>query len=304
MFDIIIIGGGMAGMTASLYALRNNKSVLIIEKETIGGQITMSPKVENYPTIEQISGSELADKLFEQVSSLGAQIEVENVLSIEKVGDNFKVKTDYAEREARAVIIATGASARKLGIKNEDDLIGKGVYYCALCDGPFYAGKEVSLIGDANSALQYALMLADYCKKVHIFTLFDHFFGEENLIEAVKNNPKIDVRHNCESKAFVGEEQLTAIVFKDITTGAEFTHQTEAVFVAIGQAPHNENFANLVELDKNGYIVANDKCETKTSGVFVAGDTRVKSVRQVATAIGDGATAGTSAVKYLMSKKA
>ena len=298
MLDLIVIGGGMAGMTAALYALRNNKKVLVLEKDTIGGQISMSPKVQNYPTIQEISGAELSDKLFEQITNLGVQFEIEDVQKVEKIDNKFVVTTDFGEHEAKSVIIASGVTPRKLGIENEDKFVGHGIYFCALCDGPFFAGKDVTVIGDANSAMQYALMLAGYCKKVTMITLFDKFFGEIALQEAVKRTPNIEIIHESKSIKLDGDEHLKSITFER-PDGSTFVHETEAAFVAIGQIPNNSKFKDLVNLDKYGYIVADDKCATKTPGLFVAGDCRVKAVRQVATAIGDGAIAATSAVTYL-----
>ena len=300
MLDIIIIGGGMAGMTASLYALRNNKKVLILEKESVGGQIAKSPKVENYPTKKEISGTELADEVFEQITELGVQFELENVLEIKKENNVFYVKTDYNTYEAKSVIIATGAKPRTLNLENEEKLVGHGVYYCAICDGPFFSGQEVTLIGDANSAMQYAIMLSSYCSKVHIFTLFDKFFGEKSLQDIILSTPNIEITHSVSAIKLNGEENLESIIFKK-ADGQTFEHKTNALFVAIGQVPDNKVFEKLVDLDKNGYIISDEKCMTKTPGLFVAGDCRTKEIRQVTTAIGDGAVAATNACKYLTS---
>ena len=300
MLDTIIVGGGMAGMTAALYCLRNNKKVLVIEKETIGGQISMSPKVENYPTIQQISGTELADLTFEQISNLGVQFEIETVEKIDKKDNVFTVKTNYNTYKSKSVILATGASPRRLGLKNEEKFIGHGIYFCAICDGPFFANKDVTVIGDANSAMQYALMLAGYCKTVTIITLFDKFFGEQNLKDAILKTSNIKIMHECKSISLDGDDELKSITFEK-PDGTTFVHETNAAFVAIGQKPDNTFVQNLVEIDKAGYIVADEKCKTKTDGLFVAGDCRTKEIRQVATAVGDGATAATNACKYLNS---
>lgn len=300
MLDTIIVGGGMAGMTAALYCLRSNKKVLVIEKETIGGQISMSPKVENYPTIQQISGTELADLTFEQISNLGVQFEIETVEKIEKENNIFTVTTNYNTYKAKSVILATGASPRKLGLKSEETFIGHGIYYCAICDGPFFAGKDVTVIGDANSAMQYALMLAGYCKSVTMITLFDKFFGEQNLIDAIRKTKNITVIHNSKSVSLDGDDNLRSITFEK-PDGTTFIHETNAVFVAIGQMPDNKFVKNLVDIDKIGYIVADEKCMTKTEGLFVAGDCRTKEIRQVATAVGDGAISATNVCKYLNS---
>lgn len=303
MFDIIIIGGGVAGMTSALYSLRNNKSVLILEKESIGGQIAKSPQVENFPTVKKISGEELSFNLFEQINELGVKFELEDVEKVEKIDNIFHVKTNYNNYEAKSVIIATGASPRKLNISGEDKLLGHGVFYCAICDGPFYSGKDVTLIGDANSALQYALMLSQYCNKVTIFTMFDKFFGEQTIIDEVRKTPNIEVKKGCyKAYEFVGEKELEKILFeKDDSEKIEY--QTNAVFVAIGQVPNNEVFKNLVDLDKNGYIIADENCRTNVDGLFVAGDCRTKKTRQVTTAMSDGAVAGMSASMFVNSQK-
>lgn len=301
MTDIIIVGGGMAGMTAGLYALRNNRTVKIIERESFGGQIARSPKVENYPTEKSISGVELSDKLFEQITELGAEYEVEDVINIEKKGNIFRVVTNYHTFECKSVIVASGVKPRMLNIENEDKFLGKGVYYCAICDGPFYEGKDVTLIGDANSALQYALMLAGYCKSVHICTLFDKFFGEKVLQDAVLNTPNIIVSHNLSAQKFNGGDRLESITFKNTITNEIVEEPTNAVFVAIGQVPDNNAFGGLVDIDKAGYIISDESCKTKTAGLFVAGDCRTKAIRQVATAVSDGAIAGTNASLYISS---
>ncbi|MEG2159549.1 MAG: FAD-dependent oxidoreductase, partial [Clostridia bacterium] len=177
MFDVIIIGAGPAGLTSALYCLRSGKSTLILEKETIGGQISLSPRVENFPSIKAISGSEFSDRLFEQVTQLGAEFELDRVTNLVKDKDVFEVTTEYSKYEAKSVIIATGVQHRHIGVEGEDELVGKGVSYCAVCDGAFYKGEEVALIGDANSALQYALLLSNYCNRVTVCTLFDSFFA-------------------------------------------------------------------------------------------------------------------------------
>lgn len=302
MFDVTIIGSGVAGMTAALYALRSNKSVLVIEKESYGGQIAKSPRVENYPTKKSISGSDLVDEIFDQISDLGVTFELEDVESVNKIDNHFVVKTNYNQYESKSVIIANGVKARKLGLDNEEKLLGNGVFYCAICDGPFYAGQDVVLVGDGNSAMQYALMLADYCSKVTMVTMFDKFFGEYALEESIRNNPKIEVIPNAVACKLNGEDKLQSVTFKR-QDDSEFELNTNALFVAIGQVPDNSKFQNVVDLDNAGYIVANESCQTRTEGLFVAGDCRVKAVRQVATAIGDGAVAGTSAVNYINSHK-
>ena len=302
MYDIIVIGAGAAGMTSALYALRNNKTVLVLESESLGGQIAMSPRLENYPTIKEISGEQFTDNLFEQISALGAELEVEKVEKIEKLGEgNFKVKTEYSEYFGKSVIIASGVKHKHLRTKsNREDLVGHGVYYCAICDGPFYKDREVIVIGDANTAMQYSLLLSSYCKKVYVYTLFDKFFGDKAHVKALLSKENVEWRPNTSVIDFIGEDELTAIEYKD-KDGNILRHEIPAVFVAIGQVPDNKAFANLVDIDEMGYIIADETCKTKTDGLFVAGDCRTKAVRQVATAIGDGAVAGTNASMYIES---
>lgn len=302
MYDVIVIGAGAAGMTSALYALRNNKSVLVLESESLGGQIAMSPRLENYPSIKEISGEGFADNLFDQITSLGAEVEIEKVVGVEKLGEgNFKVKTEYNEYDSKSVIIATGVKHKHLRTKSDrEDLVGKGVYYCAICDGPFYKGKEVAVIGDANTALQYSLLLSSYCKKVYIYTLFDKFFGDKAHVKALLAKDNIEWRPNTSVTDFIGEDELTAFEYKD-ADGNIKTHEIPAVFVAIGQVPDNKAFSNVVELDSMGYIIADETCKTKVDGVYVAGDCRTKTVRQVATAVGDGAVAATNACLYVES---
>lgn len=298
MFDIIVIGGGVSGMTSALYGLRNGKTVLLIEGSSIGGQIAQSPKVENYPTIKQISGSKLSDDLFDQITNLGAEFEFDVIEKVEKQDNVFKVYGEFSTYESKSVIIANGVKHRKLNLPKEEDLIGKGIYYCALCDGPFYAGKEVTLIGDGNTALQYALLLSDICSKVNLVIMFDKFFGDENLVKAVEKRQNIEIIKNSKTIELIGDAELQAIKFerKDKST---FVIENTPLFVAIGQIPDNKRFENLADLDNFGYFDSYETTSTKTDGLFVAGDTRRKTVRQVTTAMCDGAVAGTNACNYI-----
>ncbi len=302
MHDIIVIGGGAAGMTAALYALRNGKKVLVLESESLGGQIATSPRLENYPSIKAISGEQFADNLFEQITSMGADFEIEKAVKIAKREDNiFVVDTEYNSYEAKSVIIAAGVKHKHLKTKSgREDLVGKGVYYCAICDGAFYKDREVAVIGDANTALQYSLLLSSYCKKVYIYTLFDKFFGDKTLIKALGTKNNIEWRPETSVIDFIGDDVLTAIEYKN-KNGEILRHEIPAVFVAIGQVPDNKAFAELVDIDKDGYIISDESCKTKTEGLFVAGDCRTKAVRQVVTAVADGGVAATNACLYLES---
>ena len=298
--DIIVIGGGVAGMTSAIYALRNGKKVTLIESDSVGGQIAFSPKVENFPSYKQISGSDFANKTFEQVLELGADFELEEVLSVEKLPDGtFKVKTDAQTHTARAVIIANGVKHKHIGIDAESRLLGKGVYYCAVCDGAFCKGKEVAIIGDGNTALQSAILLSQICTKVYILTWFDKFFGDQSLVEQIRKTPNITVMPNTQVVDFVGQTELEGVKYVNKEDGSTAVLKLPAVFVNIGQVPDNARFNGLVELDNNGYILAGEDMSTKTPGLFVAGDTRKKTLRQLTTAVSDGAIAAISAVNYL-----
>lgn len=299
IYDIIVIGGGAAGMTAALYSLRGGKKVLLIEKETIGGQISKSPRVENFPSIKEISGTDFSDKLFDQIMDLGCDFELDNINKIDKNNNIFYISGDFSTYTSRAVIIATGLEHRKINIDGEDELIGKGVSYCAVCDGAFYKDEDVCLIGDGNTALQYALLLSNYCKKVYVCTLFNKFFGDDVLINKIKQRNNIVIIHNVSLQKFIYENELQGLVFLNTENKEKTKLNVKGCFIAIGQIPNNNNFKNLIELDNNGYILADDNLETKTKGVFVAGDCRQKKVRQLTTAVNDGAIASIGAINYI-----
>ncbi len=301
MHDIIVIGAGPAGLTAAIYALRANKSVLILEKSSFGGQMTFSPKIENYPGFVSVSGTELADALVEQALAQGAEVELEEVESISLTEDGLKkVVTDSGEHFAKAVIIATGAKHRLLGVPGETDLIGNGISFCAVCDGAFHAGKKVAVIGGGNSALQEATLLSELCESVTVIQNLDNFTGESRLAEALMAKPNVSAIFGTVVTEFIGENgELTGLVAKRVADGVETKLDFEGVFVAIGLAPDTQIAEGLAERDKWGYIVSDEKCLTETEGLFVAGDCRRKGVRQIATAIADGATAALAAVAFL-----
>lgn len=300
MYDIVIVGAGPAGLTAAIYARRANKSVLILEKNGFGGQITSSPKVENYPGFESVSGSELADSITSQVLAQGADVEIETVTEIK---DNGKTKTVITEEgneyECLSVIIAGGAKHRHLGLENEEKFIGEGISFCAVCDGAFYANKTVALIGGGNSALQEAILLCETCKKVYVVQNLDFLTGEERLQEILRSRGNAEIVTGAVVSKIPDGDALSSIVIKKTATGEETTLQIDGMFVAIGLEPENESFSNVADLDKFGYIDTDETCATKTAGVFVAGDCRKKAVRQVATAVADGAVAAISACRYI-----
>ena len=297
MYDIIIVGGGPAGLTAATYARRAGKSVLVIEKNAFGGQITWSPKVENFPSVISISGTELGDRLLEQVMEQGADAELEEVVSV-SAGEVKTVKCQSgAEFHARAVIIAAGAKPRMLGLPREEELIGSGVGFCAVCDGAFYKGRPVAVNGGGNSALQDALLLAETCSRVYLIHRRDSFRGEARLVDALRAKENVDFVMNASVVELLGESELTGIVVEQ--QGQRWEIAVEGLFVAVGHQPDVNLFENLIELDKGGYALSGEDCLTGTPGIFVAGDCRSKSVRQLTTAMADGSVAALAACAYL-----
>lgn len=297
MYDIIIIGGGPAGLTAALYACRANKKTLVIEKETFGGQITFSPKVENIPGFISLTGNEFAEKLVEQVLEQGADVESCEVLEI-KDGDIKTVVTDDSEYQCKAVIIATGAKHRMLGIKDEEKYVGEGISFCAVCDGAFYKNKTVAVVGGGNSALQEAILLSDLAKKVYVVQNLDFLTGEKKLSDQLYKLENVEVITGVTVESFLGDSELKGIVIKD-SAGESRELSVDGLFIAIGLIPQNEAFKNVIELDGRGYAVIDEACESATRGIFVAGDCRTKKIRQVTTAASDGATAALAACDYI-----
>ncbi len=302
MADIIIVGGGPAGMTAALYALRNGKSVLVIEKNGFGGQITHSPKVENFPGTVSISGNELAEKMLDQILAQGAEIEFEAVTSVEDQGDVKVVRTEEGGvYEAPAVILATGVKHRMLGLPGEENLVGEGISFCAVCDGDFYAGKKVAVAGGGNSALQEAILLSEKCSEVVMLQDLDFFTGEKRLQEVLFAKPHVSAVTGCHLTALHtdAEGNFTGVQITKTATGETEEITADGLFVAIGLIPENEPFKALADLNAYGYFDTDEACTTRTPGVFVAGDCRSKAIRQVTTAASDGAVAALAACRYL-----
>ena len=297
MYDIIVVGAGPAGLTAALYCLRANKSVLVLEKSAFGGQITYSPKVENIPGFISLTGNEFAEKMVEQVMEQGGDLEPCEVLEI-KNGDIKTVVTDSGEYECRAVIIATGAKHRLPGIENEESYIGNGISFCAVCDGAFYEGKDVCVLGGGNSALQEALLLSDLAKKVYVVQNLDFLTGEGKLAEQVMEKENIEVILGTVISELKGDGELNGVVLTG-KNGETRTLSVDGLFVAIGLVPQNDNFKNVLKLDSYGYADTDESCKTETKGIFVAGDCRKKRIRQVATACADGAVAALAACDYI-----
>lgn len=301
MVDVIVVGGGPAGMTAALYALRNGKSVLILEKHGFGGQITYSPKVENWPGTAQMSGNEFADALLDQVMAQGAEVDLAEVLRVEDRGDTKAVFTDDGKtHEAKTLIIATGVKHRMLGLPGENELVGEGISFCAVCDGDFYTGKTVCVAGGGNSALQEAILLSGKCAKVIMLQDLPEFTGEKKLQEILFARENVEKRTGVKITALETEGgELRGVTVESREGGAGETVACDGLFVAIGLIPENGAFEELAQLNSYGYFDSDEQCTTKTPGVFVAGDCRSKSVRQLTTAAGDGATAALAACRYI-----
>ncbi len=299
MFDIVIIGAGPAGMTAALYALRAGKTTVVLECNSFGGQIAYSPCVENYPSVKKISGNEFSTNLLEQITSLGAEIEFEKAISVD--GEEIKTVTTESGKtfEARAVIIATGVSHRPLGISNEASFIGKGISYCAVCDGAFFKGKVVAVAGGGDTALQDAMYLSKICKKVYLVHRRQEFRAENALVTKVKNEEDIELVLDSTVTSIVGGNFLEKIIVTNKNDNKEREIEASGLFIAIGQIPHNDNFKNIETLDDGGYFTTDEATITKTNGIFVAGDCRNKSVKQLTTAVSDGSVAGTKACHYI-----
>ena len=301
MIDVIVIGGGPAGMTAALYALRNGKSVLILEKHGFGGQITYSPKVENWPGTAQMSGNEFADALLDQVMAQGAEVDLAEVLRVEDRGNTKAVFTDDGKtHEAKALVIATGVKHRMLGLPGENELVGEGISFCAVCDGDFYTGKTVCVAGGGNSALQEAILLSGKCAKVIMLQDLPEFTGEKKLQEILFARDNVEKRTGVKITALETEGgELKGVSIESREGGEKETVACDGLFVAIGLIPENGAFEELAQLNSYGYFDSDEQCTTKTPGVFVAGDCRSKSVRQLTTAAGDGATAALAACRYI-----
>ncbi len=301
MYDIIIVGGGPAGLTAAIYGLRAGKTVLVIEKNGFGGQIAYSPKVENIPGTIAISGAEFADKLTEQAMNLGADVELETVGKVEKLENHFRVETEEGnEFSGRSVILALGVKHRMLGLPGEEALIGSGISFCAVCDGAFYTGQDVAMVGGGNSALQEALLLSEVCRKVTIVQNLPYFTGEKRLADALTAKDNVQVHFSTLVSGYQTRNgKLTGLELKNDVTGATSAITVDGAFLAVGLEPENGAFASLANLNGWGYFDAGEDCCTKTSGLFVAGDCRSKIIRQVVTASADGATAAMAACRYL-----
>ncbi|MBQ6355407.1 thioredoxin-disulfide reductase [Candidatus Saccharibacteria bacterium] len=303
MYDVIIIGAGTAGLTAAIYAARANKKVIVLEGKTYGGQIITTFNIENYPATPHISGVDFAKQLYAQAVELGAEVEFEEVLAVKKIEGAeessrlmFEVETEDDKYEAPAVILATGSEDKRLGLKNEEEFTGRGVSYCATCDGAIYKGEEVAVVGGGNTALYDTLYLSDVAKKVYLIHRRDEFRGDPALVDKIKKHDNVEFVMDTQVTEIKGEKKLESIELTN-KNGEKKELKVSALFVAIGRTPATAAFANLVELDDGGYIVADESCLTSTPGIFAAGDVRTKSLRQLVTATADGAVAGNAAAE-------
>lgn len=303
MLDLIIVGAGTAGLSAAVYARRAGLDVIVIEKGMPGGQIVNSPEVENYPAIKKTSGFEFVQALIDQSTTLGAEIVYEEIASYNLLPKVKTVTTEQQIYTAKAVIIANGAKHKLLGAKGEEQFSGLGVSYCATCDGAFFRGKPVVVIGGGNTALEETLFLANMCSSVYVVHRRDSFRGDEALVSRVKEKDNITLVMNSVIVEVVGDGKVNSVIVKDVETGENRTIDVNGVFIAIGLAPDNDIFKEVLDLDDEGYFISNEDCTTRVDGVYVAGDSRQKKVRQLITAASDGAVAATMAAGYISSMK-
>ena len=302
LYDIVIIGAGPAGLTSAIYAKRANKNVLVLEAKNYGGQIINTLDIENYPANEHISGFDFATNLYNQAKNLGAEIVLEKVVDINDLGKEKEVITTKNTYKTKAVIIATGSENRKLGLPNEDEFVSKGISYCATCDGAFYKKKNVAVVGGGNTALEDALYLSDLASKVYLIHRRDEFRGEESTVNLLKEKDNVEFIYNSNVTKLNVNDKLESIEVTN-NDGNKTTIEVDGLFVAVGRIPENQNFAKIIDLDESGYAIANENCHTNVEGIFVAGDNRVKEVRQLVTATSDGAVAAVEAIKYINSLK-
>ena len=301
MYDIIIVGGGPAGLTAAIYARRASKTALVLEAKAWGGQIINTPDIENYPAAAHISGFDFGNQLYEQAKALGAELVLDKAVDVKDLDGVKQVLTPNAVYEGRALILATGSENRKLGVEGEDQLVGRGISYCATCDGNFFRKRDVAVVGGGNTALEDALYLADLANKVYLIHRRDQFRGEDSTVARLKARDNVEFVYNSTVTRLVYEKRLSAIEVTNKLDGSVRTIEVKGLFVAVGRIPENENFRSLIDLDASGYAAAGENCHTRTPGVYVAGDNRTKEVRQLVTAAADGAVAATEAVKFLNS---
>ena len=298
-YDIAIVGGGPAGMTAALYAARSGKSVILFEGEVLGGQILPTRKIENYPALPEVDGYTFADGLTKQITALGVNIVSAAVTNVKQAENGFLLTTSKEEYSSSTVILATGLKHRKLGLAGEESFIGQGISFCATCDGMFFRRREVAVVGGGNTAVQDALVLSEYCSRVYLIHRRAELRAERSLAEQMLAKENIEFIGETVIEELQGEGVLQSLTLRNVTTGAVEYLPVAALFEAVGQLPQNAAFADLVELDEDGYFITDNACRTSCPGVFAAGDACRKTVRQLTTAVADGTVAALSAVEYL-----
>lgn len=297
MYNILIVGGGIAGLTAAIYARRAGRTALVLEGTGLGGQIAASPLVENYPGVASISGSDLAEALAGQAKALGAEVKYGRVTAAEKTAGGFRLTAGKRDYEGRALILCTGAQHRKLGVEREDEYVGRGISYCATCDGAFFRGKAVAVVGGGDSALQSALFLSQLCSSVTLIHRREAFRAQKAYVDAAQARENIRFLLDAQVVALQGKEKLSSVTVR--RKGEQRNLVVEGLFIEVGQSPDNGAFASLAELDEAGYFAAGEDCRTRTPGVFAAGDCRAKTLRQLTTAAADGSVAATAACHWL-----
>ena len=304
MYDVVIIGAGPAGLTAAIYSIRAGLSTIVLESSVYGGQVALTDEIENYPSIKKISGWELAQNIYDQAKELGAEVIFEQVSGISEADGRYSVNTDKNSYPCRCVIIANGAKRRKLGCPGEAEFTGRGVSYCAVCDGAFFRGKTCAVIGGGNSALSSALYLSKLCEKVYLIHRRDSFSSEQQLTEEVLSRENVNVLYNHQTMEITGDKLVTGVLLQNTAAKEQINLPLDAVFVAIGMEPDNSMFADILEVNEQGYLIADEECRSCRPGIFVAGDTRTKEIRQIITAASDGAIAATHAADFINMHKA
>lgn len=302
MTDVAIIGAGTAGLTAAIYARRAGRSVVIFEGEAPGGQIINTPEIDNFPGLPGVSGYEYANKLYEQAQQFGAEFVFDTVKKVSgSLEEGFRIITEYGtECEAKTIIIASGVKRREMGLAGEQEYTGRGISYCATCDGAFFKGKTAAVFGGGNTAVEDAIYLSEICKKVYIIHRRNQFRADATLVDELLANDNVETKLSYTVSAIHGDDKLTSVTLTSVE-GRDEELVTDALFVAIGLIPENGVFKGLVDLDEAGYVIADETCETSAPGVFAAGDCRTKDVRQLVTAAADGATAAISASRLSQS---
>ena len=302
MYDIIIVGAGPAGLTAAIYAKRSNKNILVFESTSPGGSIINALKVDNYPANPGISGFDFAMNLYNQTKALGVEFKFERVTSINNYDDYKEVITSKGTYKSKSIILATGSANKTLDIPGEKELIGKGVSYCATCDGAFFKGKEVCVVGGVNNAIDSAIYLSGLASKVYLIHNKSNFKADESLINELKEKDNVEIILNSNVVKINGNDKLESITIKD-ENGNEYEKNLSGIFIAVGRTPQNEFIKELINTNDSGYIIANEDCHTNIDGIFVSGDNRTKELRQLVTACSDGANAATEAIKYVNKNK-